>query len=83
MTACIDCGRPGGADSVRCRRCHGEEMRLQAARALAESDCELLRLKAVGLPNTRIAVRFGVSPVAVGQRLKRARRRQALLEEQK
>ncbi len=82
MTACIDCGLPGPDGTLRCRRCYGLSERMRAARELAEDDRELLRLvDDVKLPKTRIAVRLGVSAAAVGQRVARARKRQAVLEE--
>lgn len=78
MNNCLDCGRE--TQGVRCRIHNGAAQALEAAKLLADSDQELLHWRdEEKLSVQRISARLGVSPNRVYQRLREARRRQALL----
>lgn len=63
---------------VRCRRCNGKFIALEAARAMAEEDAALL---AEGISGERLAERRNVSKPAAYRRIQDAKRRQQLLRE--
>lgn len=76
---CIDCGK--AASGLRCKKCHGAHEALMAAELLAPEDERLLAMVAAeGLSPTRLAARLGVSRQSASIRVKRAQRRQALLQ---
>lgn len=78
MNICVDCGAP--CLGVRCRKDNGRLQALEAARALAVEDAELIRMVAdEGLSAERLGARLGISKPGAHKRLTKARKRQALL----
>jgi hypothetical protein len=73
MASCIRCGKETSA--TYCVSCRGWAESLKSLIATAEPDAELLKLAAT-MNNSAIARQLGVSRVAVGKRLGKARARQ-------
>lgn len=75
---CMDCGMP--TSGIRCRKCNGRAIALEAAHTLAERDAEIVRLAdEERLSPARLGLRYNISRQAAGNLLKRARARQKLL----
>lgn len=72
---CIRCGNETNG-GVYCINCRGWAEKVKSLLDTAEADSELLQMK-LTMSNAEIARRLNVSRAAVGQRLKRARERQA------
>lgn len=75
---CLDCGKD--SRGLRCRKCNGAFIALEAARAAQPDDALLLDLRErEKLSHARIAARLGITASRVSQRLRDARRRQKVL----
>jgi predicted DNA-binding protein (UPF0251 family) len=80
---CLACGIQVST-GIRCRKCNGAHIALQHAIDLQEQDRSLLRMVAAEqLTPGRLAARWGVSRMAADLRIKGARRRQALLAQER
>ena len=80
MPQCIDCGAE--TQGLRCRKHHGAYMRNRALATTATDDRELLGLLAEGVTPRAIAARFGISRARTYRKIRLARGREALRQEQ-
>lgn len=75
MSNCIDCGAE--TSGLRCKTCHGAELRRRALADTADADRALLEMyREEQLNGSRISARLGISKTRTYQKLRRAQERE-------
>jgi hypothetical protein len=74
---CIDCGNP--TSGLRCKSCNGKTVAMAWAVQKAAEDVALLSEVAAGMTAQRLAVRHNTTRQWQDRRIKKAQRRQALI----
>lgn len=82
MSQCADCGKNITIGAVRCASDNAKmlarKQAVEAAIRLADSDREILQMRADGLSGARIAARLNISAVRAYGKVRDARRRESI-----